>query len=121
MAEFGEVMRQWKRMCGGTIACEECPLRQAEIEGTSVCDSGIMSFDYKGAEPIIMSWAAEHPGPVYPTWAEWLAENGAFGPFKDIKTDFTEVEILCKMRDMMFKPIPADVAEKLGIQPKEAT
>lgn len=111
MAEFGEVMRQWKRMCGSMRACEKCPLEQAEIEGTEVCVNGIMSFDYEGAEPIIMSWAAEHPEQAYPTLWDIINWLGLCVNTKD------GVEV---RKGMLDSPIPADIAEKLGIQPKEA-
>ena len=119
MAEFKEVARHWKRMCNKnwrSTTCHGCPIAEHERSYEACSNIGV---DISIMEEIIMEWAAEFPEPVYQTWAEWLAEKGAFGPFKDIKTDFTEIEILCKMRDMMFQPIPADIAEKLGIEPKE--
>lgn len=58
-------------------------------------------------------------GAVYPTWWEWLAENGVvdvaripdgcYGAF------ITKIEPSGKMHEH----IPADIAEKLGIEPKE--
>ena len=124
MAELGqysfqEVMRQWSRLCGrhnDMMYCEGCPL-----DASKTCEivSELRMEDIKDAEKTIMAWAAEYPEPVYPTWAEWLAENGVIGDFENIERDFSEVEILCKMRDMMSKPIPADIAEKFGIKPKE--
>ena len=49
-----------------------------------------------------MEWAEEHPEPVYPTWGTWLSE----------KYDYD-------LREIMYTPILADIAEKLGIEPKE--
>jgi hypothetical protein len=68
-----------------------------------------------------MSWAAEHPEPVYPTWVEWLKTEGVIpymkglvvvrgddGNFHDGRVNITE-----KMLDH----IPDDIAEKLGLEP----
>ena len=120
MAEYSEVIKQFKRMCkvGNCATTTGCPM----YPSCNISQCRKIAFERPAEfETRVMEWAEEHPEPVYPTWAEWLAENGVFGPFKDIKTDFSEIEILYKMRDMMFKPIPADIAEKLGIQPKEGT
>ena len=117
MAEFSEVMGQWRRMCAAFKNCDECP-QYSEYQCYNSIKYVFECGNIESLERNVMTWAAEHPV-VYPTWAEWLVENGAFCPFKDIKTDFTETEILCRIRDIVFKPIPADIAEKLGIEPKE--
>lgn len=67
MAEFGEVIKQFKRM----------------------------------------RWDADHPEPVYPTWVEWFREMGVVSPKQEY------------FHDWLLKPIPADIAQKLGIEPKE--
>lgn len=108
---FQEVMQQWARMCGRMRACEECPLEKAGIETTEVCVNGIMSFDYKGAEPIIMSWATEHPEAVYPTWGEWLMKQGVISGLAPGRAFDGNGGL--KQR------IPEYIAEKLGIDPKE--
>jgi hypothetical protein len=75
----------------------------------------------KEAENIIMSWATEHPEPVYPTWIDWLRNVGVIP---------TQEEASHSMRDGVraasfyvtakaFEPIPGDIAEKLGIESKE--
>lgn len=59
-----------------------------------------------------MAWAAEHPEPVYPTWYEWLKDNGL--TFHDAESSwigFTE---------RIHHPIPADIAQKLGLEQKES-
>lgn len=53
-------------------------------------------------EELVMSWAAENPEPVYPSWGTWLAAKFGYD--------------LC---EIMYEPIPADIAQKLGIEPKE--
>ena len=122
MADFVQTMKDWRRMCMAMEklhpydACNGCRLKGYGCPAIYEDNSHV---DFRDVEKQVSAWAAEHPEPVYPTLAECLAEIGVFGPFKDIKTDFTEIEILYRMRDMMFKPISADIAQKLGIQPKE--
>ena len=65
----------------------------------------------KEAENIITAQAAENPEPVYPTWLELVKayETG------EQKSDFDFVYW------MATTSIPADIAKKLGIEPKEGT
>jgi hypothetical protein len=71
----------------------------------------------------VMLWASEHPEPVYPTWIEWLKKFGiiSFEPdFHSLlsayptRTNSVKVYI----NEEGGKPIPADIAQKLGLQPK---
>ena len=96
MAEFKEVMKILKR--------------QYE-------SMGLYDFDYAKMEEDALKWAAEHPEPVYPTFAEWLYESflkwcqaNHPGRAKDEKAWF---DYLYETR------IPEEMAEKLGIEPKE--
>ena len=95
MAEFSEAMKQLARManaCNGK--CDKCPL-----DNSTLCTSPWCFGNTEGiaeAEQIVMQWAAEHPEPVYPTWWDWLAARG-------LDPD---------------DPIPADIAQKLGQEPK---
>lgn len=106
--EFQEVIRQKKRMCQSTMCCE-CDIYRLCGEDLFECQRFINN-NPKKAEEIIMSWAAEHPAQVYPTWGEYLCDIGLIG-------DCTESE------DVIFRlfnnVIPADIAQKLGIEPKE--
>lgn len=64
-------------------------------------------------EEALLSWAAEHPEPVYPTWGEYLASIGVMKPAQPDKAYevwFTQ---------LYSTNIPADIAQKLGIEPKE--
>ena len=127
MAEFSEVMRQWGRLCTQHCAenaddCDGCLLggTRADVCGSYARDN---TEDVEELERLVMSWAAEHPEPVYPTWGEWFVEIGAakrvpigdpwpvemadgsmFGP---------EYEIVLAQNER----IPADIAQKLGIEP----
>lgn len=118
--EFLEVMRQARRMCGGFDACGECIARDYCIgEDPRDCDDDTA----RKFEEIVEDWAAEHPEPKYPTWKEW---HGATFPnakeevcpcwfMMDEDTGCYEYE---KCSDCVDRPIPADIAEKLGIKPK---
>lgn len=110
MAEFQEVMKQRDRMCKHYLStdhnCENCPLDKARKSTILQCFRYIAEY-YQEAENVIMSWAAEHPEPVYPTWVEWLRQNGVVP--RDQKC----------FHDWLLKPIPTDIAEQLGIEPTE--
>ena len=112
MAEFCEVMRQWRRMCKSmqekNMSCkEDCLLGHnptcGELEYASL-------EEINNAETVIMKWAAEHPEPVYPTIREWLISIGVIGQM------YTHSVIADKLA---MTPIPADIAQKLGIESKE--
>lgn len=116
MAEFFEVMKQWRRMC---LKCDctdeyqiydECPLK---IMIGSECSMGNMSVsDLEKVEPVVLQWAAEHPELVYPTWWEYLTRIHVIFPAMG---DFQKC-----VDDLATTPIPADIAVKLDIPPKEA-
>ena len=125
MAQFVEVMRQAQRICLEHPGdCDGCPLRD---EDGLFCrfSLGENYLYYDTAERIVLKWAKEHPEPVYPSWYQfqettfpghtrWICPM-AFGiecPSKNTTDAHT-----CKVcRD---NPIPAEIAEKLGIKPKE--
>ena len=126
MAEFIEVMKQARRLCEeqqNMDCCVRCPMQGKE--GCMVV-ADVENIDYVEAERKIMDWAAEHPEPVYPSWAEFQIEmfpnhkRGicpmAFGvtcPNPSAVREKTCAE--CRNDH-----IPAKIAEKLGIRPKEA-
>ena len=123
MAQFIEVMRQAKRMCEAfnDSDCRECPIGDAdELE----CGITVTSeMDCEEVEHRVMQWAAEHPEPVYPTWREW--QNSTF-PDADTRispcTFGSKDRFKCDGKtcyECKLEPIPADIAEKLGIKPKE--
>lgn len=104
MAEFQEVMRQFGRMCA-EAGCSRCPLHDRDGT-TDGCSMAKFINEPKIIEDKIVEWAAEHPEPVYPTWYRWLIMMGAVGSVEDLFSDLQ-------------RPIPADIAERLGIKPKE--
>lgn len=58
MADFQEVMRQYKRMCEKNIHCSNCELNS--LENDKVCRWRLMERP-SAAEAIIMNWAAANP------------------------------------------------------------
>lgn len=115
MAEFQEVMRQGKRMCERRDACGSCPIFKAKISCPVVCyedDRPLVN-----AERIIMEWAAEHPESRYPTWNEWYQECFPDAPLK-CRRAFMYTSCGTRTCDeCLSEPIPADIAQKLGIKP----
>lgn len=110
MAEYVEVMKQKKRMCNSTLCCK-CDIFHLSGESVVNCPQFI-SNDPSKAEKIIMAWAAEHPEPVYPTWGEYLASIGVLKPAQAKNAYEVWFTQLCTTN------IPAEFAEKLGIEPK---
>lgn len=121
MAEFKEVMQQWARMCNSVPGKSEyisicsdkesgyiCPMKDCGLCNKSL--SSQTDDDRLIGERTIMEWATEHPAPVYPTWRDLFERMGA-----NIRCDGT-VQFQLFAAD---KPIPADMAQKLGIEPKE--
>ena len=124
MAQFSEVMKQAKRMCKAFSDghCSECPIGNADVLECGITVTSEM--DCKEVERRVMQWAAKHPEPVYPTWREW--QNSTF---KDAHKHITPCafgsrdRFKCEGKTCyvcMDQQIPADIAEKLGIKPKEA-
>lgn len=121
MAEFTEVMRQAKRMCaahGGMCKIRNCPMVNGEACRFAADQDDV---DYNEVERIIMAWAAKHPAPRYPTWREWQKNV-----FPDAGDDMYPCSFLsytecgCKRSscdECRERPIPADIAAKLGIKP----
>jgi hypothetical protein len=119
VAEFQEVMRQWNRICNiidkTKHICSDsengyiCPMRN-----NGLCNKPISAqtdSDWRDGEKMIMSWAAEHPEPVYPTWVEYLVGIGVIP--HEIRLETADA----LMDTHLLKPIPADIAQKLGIEP----
>ena len=123
MAEFCEVMKQKRRMCDSfPDSCEGCPIHSwaANNAENTYCEE-TFSKHYEKLEPIILKWAEEHPEPRYPTWIEWQESiypesdhkicPGVFYSCADYHCSNTRCAVCID------RPIPADIAEKLGIKP----
>ena len=107
--DFVQTMKDWRRMCNAYTTddescCDGCPVADFREHGCGAIFEMEDSTDWQRYADAIRAWAAEHPGPVYPAWRTWLTE----------KYDFD-------LREIMYAPIPADIAQKLGIAPKEGT
>ena len=118
--EFLEVMKQWRRFCKSHSNCGEC-----EFDGKGICGEAHLSdVPMEIIEQDIMQWAAEHPEPVYPTWHEWLKEQNIlaveYTPRASSTTGASTSYIQrVSTRPAFYRPIPADIAQKLGLKPKE--
>ena len=105
MAEFSELVRIKKKICikYKSSGCIGCPIdcRKGHLCGI-ISISGYSDNEFMELEEALLSWGAEHPEPVYPSWYEYLTDMypASWNMIKD-------------------KPIPADLAQKLGIEPKE--
>ena len=117
MAEFQEVMRDWRRMCKTQEdstdideTCETCPLKPG---CTAIYDG---DMDYAHVESVVTQWAAEHPEPKYPTWLQWLFEMGVMIADHSPICNTTYWYVVDDKK--VNQPIPADIAQKLGIEPK---
>lgn len=58
MAEYSEVMKQYKRMCNACVTCTECPVD--EIKGFLTCLGALVDKPDE-MEEVVMQWAKENP------------------------------------------------------------
>ena len=112
MAEFIEVARAKRRMCKAhTEECSYCKL-QEHCSLLNVC--AYSDDDVIKLENEVMSWAAEHPEPVYPTWGDYITMI----MLEDI-THRNDNNPQTLGQWMNKTHIPDDIAQKLGIGLKE--
>lgn len=90
-------------MCVACGSCEKCPLDDQDC--VAVYEEEFDAMDLNRIELVVGEWAKEHPEPKYQTWREWLSQQGIISAGG--------------LREKAFEPIPADIAEKLGIEPKK--
>lgn len=126
MAEFVEVMKQARRMCGSN-SCDNCILPRGSDEmciwedaPAKITDEVIVEIEAK-----TLKWATENPEVRYPTWREWQKKNfpnanAQMRPCSFIGTRGANCAVQSSCARCAKQPIPADIAEKLGIKPKEA-
>lgn len=121
MAEFSEVIKNGQRLCASHESCcsDGCPLYY-------FCDRMMDTMGYlfrnqnsnmiNELEKAITDWTKKNPEPIYPTWFEWLKEQGlitdqpvdVFGLGLPCSFDFERAE---RTR------IPENVARTLGVKP----
>ena len=110
MAEFQETMKQWERLCQSRDniidKCKECLLRDVicMYKPNEHCTK------IREAEILINMWAARNPEHRYPTWYEWLSSIGV----AEISQGMYTIDVCVAQSS-----IPADIAQKLGLEPKE--
>lgn len=107
MAEFENVMVGFARMCKSMN--QECYKRDCPLVCKAFCSKPVSAYtleDIQEAEEIIAKWVEEHPEPEYPTWAQWFRQM-----------EIAPLEQKC-FHSWLLEHIPADIAEKLGIEPK---
>lgn len=113
--EICDFLKSWKRMCKSMTemdGCEDCPI----VRNTHGARCGDMPCEMQDVESIareVEKWAAEHPDLVYPNWNQWLVSIGVIP--KEI--DNSQYRAIIDLG--LIKPIPADIAEKLGVKPKD--
>ncbi len=123
MAEFKEVMRQARRMCNRIPLhkCGDCKVHSGKMCLFKRYPVNMTEENAAELERVVMAWAEEHPEPRCPTWVEWYKAN-----FPDARHDICPnyfmsnkplgtCAVSCKK--CTNTPIPADIAEKLGIKP----
>lgn len=114
MAEYNKVIRQFKRMCryyNGEK--DKCPL-YCKGHGCNISHCRMLAFEDEKFANVVKTWAAAHEEPIYPTWGEYLLDKGIVEAHRPIEggVNYTPtVKMKCH--------ISADIAEKLGLKPKE--
>lgn len=123
MAEFAELMKQARRMCG-SISCDNCILPRSSDEMCIWEDAPARLTDEVIAEieAKTLKWAAENPELRYPTWREWQQEHfpdadGWMRPCNFISFQDAGCMNHSSCQRCAEWHIPADIAQKLGIQP----
>lgn len=124
MAEFKDVIKQQKRMCEAIGKCNKCPLCSMDYDCrfAAMIDGDYDQAEAEVIERIVMDWAEKNPELRYPSWHEaWkqLFPGGQGSPCPasfDMKyePEWCGRDGCDKCRN---RPIPADIAEKLGIKP----
>lgn len=114
--EFQEVMKIRERMCDKEYGCDNCPLDAFD-------DCKIPRIDeLEEYEKVIMKWVEDNPEPQYPSWSEWKITNFQNGICNIHLCNFAKCPFGGRTLEKCAKcentPIPAEIAEKLGIQPK---
>lgn len=119
MAEYTEVIKQFKRMCRYYNGHKfDCPL-YCKGHGCNISHCRMLAFDDKKFANVVMAWAAEHKEQVYPTWLHWLKQQGVIGEKVTQERIGGIAATIMVFNQMAYEPIPADIARKLGIEPKE--
>lgn len=120
MAEYNDVIKHFKRMCryyNNRATQNDCPL-YCKGHGCNISHCRMLAFDDKKFQNVVMTWAEAHKEPVYPTWGEWLEKQGVVKMVLSPRHEENGATYYTPMYEIT-NPIPADLASKLGIEPKE--
>ena len=126
MAEFVEVMKVAGRMCTeyDVHYCAGCPMHNTALNECALKVSPDCHPDKEliMLEAKVMKWASENPESCYPTWREWQQEHfpdaaGWMRPCNFISLKGADCINCTSCERCAEQPIPADIAEKLGIKP----
>ena len=116
MAEFQVVAKEIERLC--TTYQDKCRTDKCPLYLEDLCYAQAMRYIHKyeadKLEDTVMEWAAEHPEPKYPTWWKYMR---MIGVIPDTFGDKTLGEMT--VYSLMNTHIQSDIAQKLGIEPKE--
>ena len=123
MAEYVEVMRQARRICASEKECKKCLMWNSQ---GSYCRTDVLrsSEDDAGTEQIVMDWVEAHPEAVYPTWDEYQDEmfpnhtRGICPMAFGVRCPNGDRADALACADCRSKPMPAEIAEKMGLEPK---
>lgn len=120
MAEFNELVQIKKRICikYKSSGCIGCPIKCSSGDLCGIISiSGYSNNKFMELEEVLLSWAAEHPEPVYPAWGDWFAERG------DLIKLWRNIKVCSGhgpgVIGFLYEPIPTDIASQLGIKPKD--
>lgn len=113
MADFKDIMRDWKRMCDyysqdDDSCCQACPITLAGKDCYTIYEVDDAAY-FDGIESVVSKWAEEHPV-EYPYMIDVLQE------VFNMPNGLSSMNIWEWINTIH---IPADIAKKLGIKPKE--
>lgn len=116
MAEFVEVMRKLREMCKEQKDCRNCTMFIGGLEcGASL---GSPNLPVEEVERRVEQWEAAKP--KYPSWNEvWKQVFPKATCVPCPICNFGAGECVTSCAECRARPIPAEIAEKLGIRPKE--
>ena len=121
MAEFVEVMRKIRELCAERRECKECIMTMgaARICGVKLCEPRLSAEEI---ERRVAQWEAEK----YPSWHDW--QDKTFPSHSGERLCPKIFGVKCPRGTSTFTgncnacrdlPIPTEIAEKLGIRPRE--
>lgn len=86
----------------------ECRVEEYGCQAIRETDNVV---NFADVENKVSAWAARNPEPVYPTWVEWLCEQGLV----ECRPSFRDDGMEYYLNSNVFTPIPADIVQKLGL------